>query len=80
MLRRAIDLDVAVLGLAAVGPVLVVVALAIKLSSRGPVFYNRHVIGKGGHPFHLYGFRTMSLNTRGSPAPAAIGGARTLRS
>ena len=67
MLRRAIDLVVAVLALIALGPILVVVALAIKLSSRGPVFYSRHVIGRGGRPFHLHGFRTMTNGTEFRP-------------
>ncbi len=61
MVRRTIDLMVAVLGLIVLGPIMAVLALAIRVDSRGPAFYNRHVIGKGGRPFYLYGFRTLSV-------------------
>jgi lipopolysaccharide/colanic/teichoic acid biosynthesis glycosyltransferase len=37
-------------------------ALAVKLSSSGPVFYRWKVVGKGGHPFTGYKFRSMYLN------------------
>jgi exopolysaccharide biosynthesis polyprenyl glycosylphosphotransferase len=40
-------------------PVFLVTALAIKLTSRGPVFYVQERIGKSGHPFRFYKFRTM---------------------
>lgn len=40
----------------------VLVALAIKLTSRGPVLYTSYRIGKGGKPFKMFKFRTMRLN------------------
>lgn len=40
----------------------VFVALAIKLTSRGPVLYTSYRIGKGGKPFKMFKFRTMRLN------------------
>jgi undecaprenyl-phosphate galactose phosphotransferase len=40
----------------------IVIALAVKLSSRGPVFYDSYRIGKGGRPFKMFKFRTMYLN------------------
>ncbi len=43
-------------------PVLVLIALAVKFSSRGPVLYRWHVVGKGGRPFTGYKFRTMIEN------------------
>ena len=60
MLRRTLDLIVAVVGLIVLGPLMALVALAIRIDSEGSAFYNRHVIGRDGRPFHLYGFRTMS--------------------
>lgn len=57
--KRALDLlFVAGVGLAAL-PVIPLIALAIKLDSRGPVFYSQTRVGLGGHPFRIYKFRTM---------------------
>jgi Undecaprenyl-phosphate galactose phosphotransferase WbaP len=44
----------------AVLPVIVAIALAIRLTSRGPAFYCQDRIGKGGRPFKAWKFRTMS--------------------
>jgi lipopolysaccharide/colanic/teichoic acid biosynthesis glycosyltransferase len=43
-------------------PLFLILALAVKLSSSGPVFYRWHVVGKGGRPFTGYKFRSMCLN------------------
>ncbi|TFV58645.1 sugar transferase [Mycobacterium sp. PS03-16] len=40
-------------------PVLIAVAIAVKLTSRGPVFYRSERIGLDGHPFQMIKFRTM---------------------
>ena len=40
-------------------PILVVVGLAVKLTSKGPVFYRQERIGLDGHPFEMIKFRTM---------------------
>ena len=44
-------------------PVLVAVALVVKLDSRGPVFYGHTRIGKGGRPFRAWKFRSMVANS-----------------
>ena len=41
-------------------PVVLLTALAVKLSSRGPVFYSQTRVGQGGKPFTLYKIRTMA--------------------
>lgn len=43
-------------------PLLLFIALLIKLTSRGPVFYKQKRIGYGGRYFYLYKFRTMVIN------------------
>ncbi len=58
-LKRSFDLIVATLGLIVLAPVLLVIAIAIKLSSRGPIFYRSIRPGIGGKPFHCFKFRTM---------------------
>jgi exopolysaccharide biosynthesis polyprenyl glycosylphosphotransferase len=57
--RRVSSLAVAALGLVLAAPLMVVMALAIKLDSRGPVFFVDERAGLGGRPFLLIKFRTM---------------------
>jgi exopolysaccharide biosynthesis polyprenyl glycosylphosphotransferase len=57
--KRAFDLFGALLGLLAVSPVLLVIATAIKLDSRGPVFFRQLRVGRHGHRFYMLKFRTM---------------------
>jgi sugar transferase (PEP-CTERM system associated) len=59
MLRRAVNLAAALIGLIFSLPVIPLVALAVKLSSPGPVLYRQKRVGRGGVVFHCYKFRTM---------------------
>lgn len=56
-------------------PVLVPVALGIRLSSQGPVFFRQKRVGKDGHLFTIIKFRTMRIND-GSNTVTAVGDAR----
>jgi lipopolysaccharide/colanic/teichoic acid biosynthesis glycosyltransferase len=62
MSKRLFDLVVGVLGLIVLSPVLLALALAVKLTSPGPLFYRAARVGKGGQPFKLYKFRSMVIN------------------
>jgi exopolysaccharide biosynthesis polyprenyl glycosylphosphotransferase len=57
--KRAFDLVGASLGLLAVSPLLIAVAIAVKLDSRGPVFFRQLRVGRHGKRFHMLKFRTM---------------------
>nr|WP_234816049.1 sugar transferase [Mycolicibacterium agri] len=57
--KRVFDFCFASVALTVASPVLVVTALAIKLTSRGPVFYSSERIGIDGKPFSMLKFRTM---------------------
>jgi exopolysaccharide biosynthesis polyprenyl glycosylphosphotransferase len=57
--KRAFDFCFALAALTAALPILLVVALAIKITSRGPVFYSAERIGIDGRPFSMLKFRTM---------------------
>jgi undecaprenyl phosphate N,N'-diacetylbacillosamine 1-phosphate transferase len=57
--KRICDVTLAVLALTALAPFFALVALLIKLTSRGPVFYVQERIGKDGVPFRFIKFRTM---------------------
>ena len=62
VLKRAFDLVLATLLLIFLAPVLTVIALAIKATSRGPVIYRSLRPGIGGRPFACFKFRTMYEN------------------
>lgn len=57
--KRAFDFVFASVALLCSAPLLLLAALAIKLDSRGPVFYTAERIGIDGHPFAMLKFRTM---------------------
>ena len=56
---RAISLAVAVTGVVVLAPLLVMIALVIKLDSPGPVLFVQNRVGLGGRPFRLLKFRSM---------------------
>jgi exopolysaccharide biosynthesis polyprenyl glycosylphosphotransferase len=58
-LKRSLDLGAASIGLILFAPVFMVVALVIKLDSRGPVFFRQVRMGAGNRTFRVYKFRTM---------------------
>ena len=58
-IKRAFDIVASALGLILLSPLFALIALQVKLSSRGPVFYSQERIGLYGLPFHIYKFRTM---------------------
>jgi lipopolysaccharide/colanic/teichoic acid biosynthesis glycosyltransferase len=56
---RPVDIAIALLALLVLSPVLLIAAVAIKLGSRGPVFYRQRRIGLGGVEFEMLKLRTM---------------------
>jgi lipopolysaccharide/colanic/teichoic acid biosynthesis glycosyltransferase len=58
-LPRAADLAIAALGLAVLSPLLLAAGVAIRLESRGSVFYRQRRVGKDGRIFELFKLRTM---------------------
>jgi lipopolysaccharide/colanic/teichoic acid biosynthesis glycosyltransferase len=60
--KRAVDVVAGALGLAMCAPLFLVIALAIKLTSKGPVFFRQRRIGQFGTPFVFLKFRSMFLN------------------
>jgi exopolysaccharide biosynthesis polyprenyl glycosylphosphotransferase len=59
LIKRAFDVVMATLGLVLLAPLFAVVAVAIKLTSRGPVFFRQQRIGRAGNQFAMFKFRTM---------------------
>jgi lipopolysaccharide/colanic/teichoic acid biosynthesis glycosyltransferase len=62
--KRALDLLVTVPLLVLLSPLLLVAAVAIKLTSRGPVLFRQPRIGLGEQPFTMYKFRSMVVNAQ----------------
>jgi exopolysaccharide biosynthesis polyprenyl glycosylphosphotransferase len=62
MIKRLVDIVVSGMALAVLAPLFAVVALIVKLDSKGPVFYRAVRVGKKGMTFICYKFRTMIEN------------------
>src|SRR5579884_2004833 len=68
MYQKATNLVVALMGLVVAAPLMLLTALAVRLTSPGPVLYRQVRVGMGGKPFVLFKFRSMR-----SDAEAATG-------
>lgn len=64
LVKRAIDVAVAAMGLTIVSPLYAVLALAVKLSSRGPVHFRQMRLGQNEEPIDVLKFRTLPVNPR----------------
>ena len=73
MIKRIFDIIFSFLGLIIISPFLLAIAIMIKISSPGPVFYRGERIGKLGKPFRIFKFRTMVENAdkMGGPSTAS---------
>jgi exopolysaccharide biosynthesis polyprenyl glycosylphosphotransferase len=60
VLKRGMDLFVATLGLIVASPLLLLIALAVKMTSPGPILYRQERATMGGRTFRMYKFRTMT--------------------
>jgi lipopolysaccharide/colanic/teichoic acid biosynthesis glycosyltransferase len=59
MSKRLFDLLLSSIGLLLLAPLLLLIALAVKVDSRGPVFFRQERVGRFGQPFFIHKFRTM---------------------
>jgi exopolysaccharide biosynthesis polyprenyl glycosylphosphotransferase len=62
LMKRLLDITLATCALIAAAPVLAITAVAIKLDSPGPVFFRQERMGRGGKPFWIFKFRSMSAD------------------
>jgi exopolysaccharide biosynthesis polyprenyl glycosylphosphotransferase len=67
--RRCADLVVSALAAFVLAPLMLIVALAIKLDSAGPVFYRQVRVGEGGRRFTIVKFRSMRVDAEAANAP-----------
>ncbi len=62
MLKRALDIVVSLIALVIISPLMLAIAIAIRLDSKGPIFYGAERIGRKGRTFCCWKFRTMVAN------------------
>jgi sugar transferase (PEP-CTERM system associated) len=67
-IKRAVDVLLALTLLFFAAPAMLIVALAIKLDSRGPIFYRQERVGRFGHNYKLWKFRSMRTDAEKSGA------------
>ncbi len=68
-IRRAADIGFALALLVVAAPMMLLAAVAIKLDSRGPVFYRQERVGRDGHGFMLVKFRSMTRDAEAGRGP-----------
>lgn len=62
-IKRFCDLVLSLIGIIILSPIFLIVAVAIKIDSRGPVLFKQDRIGKDGKVFKIYKFRSMRIDT-----------------
>lgn len=62
IVKRLIDFFGSLIGMIIISPILISIALSIKLTSKGPVFFRQERLGKSGKVFKIVKFRTMVVN------------------
>ena len=62
IMKRLMDVTLATCALVLAAPLMLLVALAIKLDTRGPVFFRQERIGRSGRPFQIFKFRSMTAD------------------
>jgi lipopolysaccharide/colanic/teichoic acid biosynthesis glycosyltransferase len=74
MAKRLVDLLVAAFGLLVLSPFFALIAIAIKLDSKGPVFFRQERVGRYGRPFRIFKFRTMTVTARDAGLQITVAG------
>lgn len=67
--KRTLDVIAALILLVVLGPVFLVLALLIKLTSKGPAFFTQVRVGKGNHLFNMIKLRTMRTDAESKTGP-----------
>lgn len=62
LIKRLIDIVGSLVGLVLISPLLLILCVAIKLDSKGPIIFAQKRIGKNGVPFYMYKFRSMIVD------------------
>lgn len=79
MTVRLLDRVAAAVGLVALAPVMVLIAVAVRASSPGPALYRARRLGRGGVEITVYKFRSMRVDSGDGPRVTAAGDPRVTR-
>src|SRR2546428_2243306 len=74
MIKRLFDVVVSFFSLLLVSPILLLAAIAIKLDSKGPVFFTQERVGRHFRPFHILKFRSMTQRPATSSLQITVAG------
>ena len=69
IVKRSMDIFVGIVGLLLLSPLFFIVAVLIKIDSRGPIFFTQKRVGKDGKLFKMYKFRTMVADAERKTGP-----------
>ena len=78
MAKRLFDLLLSSIGLLLLAPLLLLIALLIKLDSPGPVMFRQERVGRFGKPFRIHKFRTMRHEPAGQGLQITVGADRRI--
>ena len=78
MFKRALDVVAALSGLLLLAPLLLLIALAIKVETRGPVFFRQERVGRYGRSFRIFKFRTMTVDGGDGATQLTVAGDRRI--
>src|SRR3989344_743444 len=78
MVKRLFDLLLSCIGLLLLAPLLLLIALLIKLDSPGPVMFRQERVGRFGKPFRIHKFRTMRHEPAGQGLQITVGADRRI--
>lgn len=68
LLKRLIDILISLLGLIVASPLMLLIAIMIKIDDRGPVIFSQERLTQNARVFKIYKFRSMKLNSGDKPA------------
>jgi len=68
-LKRILDILIAIFGILIIFPLWILIAVVIKINSKGPVFYKQERCGKNGQNFNIYKFRSMVVDAEEGTGP-----------
>jgi Undecaprenyl-phosphate glucose phosphotransferase len=69
VVKRAMDVVLSLVGLIVLSPLLTLLAVLVKLTSPGPIFYRQERCGLNGEPFFMLKFRSMPINSEQKTGP-----------
>jgi exopolysaccharide biosynthesis polyprenyl glycosylphosphotransferase len=67
--KRVFDFVVTILGVIILSPLLLITAIVVKLTSKGPILYSQIRVGQDGHHFKMYKVRTMKVDAEKDTGP-----------